>query len=60
MKIGIISDTHGIFDDVLMEFLAPCDQIWHAGDFGSVEVVDKMVASEKISISKYGKLKINN
>ena len=25
-----------------------------------VEVVDKMVASEKISISKYGKLKINN
>ena len=34
MKIGVISDTHGVFDNVLMEFLAPCDQIWHAGDFG--------------------------
>jgi putative phosphoesterase len=42
MKIGIISDTHGVFDNVLMEFLAPCDQIWHAGDFGSVEVADKI------------------
>lgn len=44
MKIGIISDTHGVFDDALMEFLAPCDQIWHAGDFGSVEVADKIAA----------------
>ena len=44
MKIGIISDTHGVFDDVLMEFLSPCDQIWHAGDFGSVEVADKIAA----------------
>ena len=34
MKIGVISDTHGIFDKPLMEFLSPCDQIWHAGDFG--------------------------
>ena len=34
MKIGVISDTHGVFDDVLREFLAPCDEVWHAGDFG--------------------------
>ena len=44
MKIGVISDTHGLFDKTLMEFLAPCDQIWHAGDFGTVEVVDKIAA----------------
>lgn len=44
MKIGVISDTHGLFDKTLMEFLAPCDQIWHAGDFGSVEVADKIAA----------------
>lgn len=34
MYIGLISDTHGVFDQQFMEFLAPVDQIWHAGDFG--------------------------
>ena len=40
MKIGVISDTHNTFDAPLREFLAPCDEVWHAGDFGSVEVAD--------------------
>ena len=34
MYIGLISDTHGVFDDRFKEFLEPVDQIWHAGDFG--------------------------
>lgn len=34
MKIGLISDTHGRFDPAFRDFLAPCDEIWHAGDFG--------------------------
>ena len=34
MYIGLISDTHGVFDGQFREFLAPVDQIWHAGDFG--------------------------
>ena len=34
MYIGLISDTHGVFDPQFKEFLAPVDQIWHAGDFG--------------------------
>ena len=34
MYIGLISDTHGVFDARFKEFLAPVDQIWHAGDFG--------------------------
>ena len=33
-KIGLISDTHGLFDSVLQEFLADVDEVWHAGDFG--------------------------
>ena len=44
MKIGVISDTHGTFDDVLKEFLASCDEIWHAGDFGSLETADAIAA----------------
>ncbi len=34
MFIGLISDTHGVFDEPFRDFLAPVDQIWHAGDFG--------------------------
>lgn len=33
-KIGLISDTHGRFDPQFREFFEPCDEIWHAGDFG--------------------------
>ncbi len=38
--IGLISDTHCVFDDKLRRFLQPVDTIWHAGDFGNIETVD--------------------
>ena len=34
MHIGIISDTHGVFDAPLKDFLSSVDEIWHSGDFG--------------------------
>lgn len=37
MYIGLISDTHCTFDAPLMDFLKPVDELWHAGDFGSLE-----------------------
>ena len=43
-RIGIISDTHGTFDDTLREFLRDVDVIWHAGDIGSLEVSDRIAA----------------
>lgn len=44
MYVGIISDTHGIFDDKLKAFLDPVDVIWHAGDFGTIAVADQLAA----------------
>ena len=55
MKIGIISDTHSTFDDKLREFLAPCDEIWHAGDIGSLELADK-IAEFKPLQAVYGNI----
>ncbi len=43
-RIGIISDTHGVFDDPLKEFLKEVDEIWHAGDIGSLELADRITA----------------
>ena len=43
-RIGVISDTHGTFDDTLRRFLQDVDEIWHAGDFGSLELADEIAA----------------
>ena len=38
-KIGLLSDTHGLLDKRVFEHFEPCDEIWHAGDIGSEEVL---------------------
>ena len=43
-KIGLISDTHGCFDEKLRNFLAEVDEIWHAGDIGTIELSDQIAA----------------
>ncbi|MBC5991476.1 metallophosphoesterase family protein [Pontibacter cellulosilyticus] len=42
MKIGLLSDTHSYLDDQIIRLLSDRDEIWHAGDFGSIEVSDKL------------------
>jgi len=41
-RIGILSDTHGMLDDRILEHFANCDEIWHAGDWGSMTVVNRL------------------
>jgi phosphoesterase, MJ0936 family len=43
-KIGLLSDTHGYLHPDAFEFFKGCDEIWHAGDIGSVEVAEKLAA----------------
>ncbi|WP_291402111.1 metallophosphoesterase family protein [Daejeonella sp.] len=42
MKIGLISDTHSYLDDAVFKHFDKCDEIWHAGDFGSLELADQL------------------
>ena len=42
MRIGLISDTHGYLDDAIFKHFDQCDEIWHAGDFGTLELADKL------------------
>ncbi|MBI1183039.1 YfcE family phosphodiesterase [bacterium] len=44
MKIGILSDTHSYLDQRILHHLSGCDEIWHIGDFGNYEVVEKLEA----------------
>jgi putative phosphoesterase len=37
-KIGLLSDTHGYLDEAIFTHFEKCDEIWHAGDFGNLEL----------------------
>lgn len=41
-RIGLISDTHGLLDARVFEHFKDCDEIWHAGDIGSMEVLQAL------------------
>ena len=43
-RIGLLSDTHAWWDERYLQYFEHCDEIWHAGDIGSVEVADKLAA----------------
>ena len=43
-KIGLLSDTHGYWDDKYYQYFAECDEIWHAGDIGGLEIANKLTA----------------
>ena len=42
--IGLLSDTHSHWDPRFAHYFAHCDEIWHAGDFGSLAVADRLRA----------------
>jgi uncharacterized protein len=41
-RIGLLSDTHGFLDDAVFGHFESCDEIWHAGDFGSLEIAERL------------------
>jgi len=43
-KIGLISDTHGFLHPRVKHHFEDCDEIWHAGDIGNIELADELAA----------------
>lgn len=41
-QIGLLSDTHSYWDERFNQYFADCDEIWHAGDIGSLEVIERL------------------
>jgi putative phosphoesterase len=41
-KIGLLSDTHGYWDNRYVQYFGNCDEIWHAGDIGSQELLYRL------------------
>lgn len=55
MKLGLISDTHGFLDPTVFEHFKNVDQIWHAGDIGTEEVLESL-AEFKPTVAVYGNI----
>ncbi len=43
-RIGLISDTHNYLDESVFKHFDQCDEIWHAGDFGTSAISDRLKA----------------
>lgn len=41
-RIGLLSDTHGFWDDRYREYFGECDEVWHAGDIGTMELAERL------------------
>ena len=39
-KILLLSDTHSFIDAQILKFVKQADEVWHAGDIGTIEVMD--------------------
>lgn len=41
-KIGLLSDTHSFLDQKIFHHFTDCDEIWHAGDIGNLDVAEQL------------------
>jgi putative phosphoesterase len=42
LKLGIISDTHGLYDEAIGRIFAGVDAIVHAGDIGKLDIIHRL------------------
>jgi putative phosphoesterase len=54
-RIGLVSDTHHYLDENIFEHFKECDEVWHAGDFGSEELA-KRIKEKKSLRGVYGNI----
>lgn len=55
MKILLLSDTHSYIDERILHYTTTVDEIWHAGDIGSLEVTDAL-QNIKPLVAVYGNI----
>ncbi len=55
LRIGLLSDTHGYINPRILEFFSGCDEVWHAGDIGTIETADKLAAFKPLK-AVYGNI----
>lgn len=47
-RIGLLSDTHSCWDERYLTHFNDCDEIWHAGDIGSMRIIEQLEAHRPV------------
>lgn len=47
-RIALLSDTHSYLDPKIFKYFETCDQIWHAGDIGSISVTEQLSKTKPV------------
>ena len=55
-KILLLSDSHSYLDDRILDYASKADEIWHCGDFGNWEVIEKLEELGKPLKGVYGNI----
>lgn len=55
LRIALLSDTHNYLDPKIYKYFESCDQIWHAGDIGTISVTDELSKIKPV-IAVYGNI----
>ncbi len=55
-RIGLLSDTHNWWDEKYEKYFSDCDEIWHAGDIGSLYLASRFEALGKPFRAVYGNI----
>jgi putative phosphoesterase len=50
MRVGLISDTHGLLRPEALDFLAGADHIVHGGDIGGPEILERLAALAPLTV----------
>jgi hypothetical protein len=56
LNLGVIADTHGLYDDSVEEHFFGVSEILHAGDIGARHVIDRLEYMAPVSAvsAQYG------
>lgn len=54
-RIALLSDTHNYLDPKIFKYFDGCDQIWHAGDIGTISITDELSKTKPV-IAVYGNI----
>jgi len=54
-RIALLSDTHNYLDPKIFKYFENCDQIWHAGDIGTIAITDELSKIKPV-VAVYGNI----
>lgn len=55
-QIGILSDTHGLWDERYSEYFKDCDEVWHVGDIGDADIIKRLRQLVPVVHAVYGNI----